>query len=96
MDLSTNTAAATPTAVYLNGDGPYRNLTFKVKSASSADLRIITGYPITINGVATADTTGILLEAANSDSISLPCETTYLCKTETDGVAADFFVLATK
>jgi len=96
MDLTTNTAAATTTAIFLSEDSPVKNLTFKVKSNSAAGLRIITGFPIIINGVTTADTTGILLDAATGDSISLPCGTTYLCKTNTDGTAATFFVLATK
>lgn len=94
MDLTTNTAAATTTTIFLTDDGPIRNLTFKVKSSSAAGLRIITGFPIAIDGVTTADTTGILLNATTGDSITLPCGTTYLCKTGTDGVAATFSVIA--
>ena len=92
MTLATPTAAASSKTI--EGPAPATQLVFKVLDGSAASLRIVTGFSIKVDGVLTADTTGLTVDAG--ESISLSASNTYLCSTATDATAADFQVIATR
>lgn len=89
MDLSTPTAA---TGQKLIATTPGQaGFVLVVKGDSAADLRVITKESFEVDGVLTADTTGILLEAGASITLEPGA---YITRTAADGSAATFSAFA--
>ena len=91
MNVTTSTAAATKQA--LAATAMKEDFLVQVAGSSVASLRIESGRSILVNGVITADTTGMTVAAGKS--VRLPGDRqVWLFSTATDGVAASFEIMA--
>jgi hypothetical protein len=89
MDLTTPTAATGQRVIStVKGQDGFIVV---VKADSPSGLRVLTGQSFKVDGVETADTTGLLIPA--DGSLELP-PGVYCCKTATNGSAATFSAVA--
>ena len=90
MQVTSSTAAATRAVFFATN--PKHDFIIQVLASSSAGIRILSGHPIVVNGVATADTTGMTVAVLGS--IRLSGNQAWLIGTDTDATAATFEIMA--
>ncbi len=91
MLITTSATAATRQSFMANS--PKDDFLVQVPVTSLAGIRIISGRPIVIDGVSTADTTGMTV--AVTGSLILPgSRQVWLIGTDTDATAATFEIMA--
>lgn len=93
MNITTSATAATRKS--FKTDSPNEDLIVKTDVGSAAAIRILSNRPITVDGVPTADTTGMTVIAGAS--FVLPgCQQIWMIGTATDATAASFEIMAFK
>ena len=90
MQVTSSTAAATRAVFFATN--PKHDFIIQVLTASAAGIRVLSGHPIVVNGVATADTTGLTVPV--DGSIRLSGNQAWLIGTDTDTTAATYEIMA--